>query len=378
MRRWWAVPAVAALWVAVEATHGSFGFAWLALGNAGIDMGIPMRLAPITGVYGVSFLFAMMGAALALAALRRPRRELLWLAVAPLAMLLPRLPDARPGDETALLVQPNLSESEDWTAASVDRLQQRLVQLSLGGVLADIAHPPSIVVWPEMPAPLYWNEDPNFRGRVTNLTGATRAYLLTGVVAHTPRGAPLNSALLVSPAGHPLSRYDKVNLVPFGEFVPWPFGFVNKISTEAGDFAAGTRVVVAPVAGHRIGTFICYESAFPNFVRQFVRGGAEALINVSNDGWFGRSAARRQHLLLARMRAAENRRWLLRATNDGITATIDPAGRLRGTLPPYIEAASTTGFSYIAEETVYPRFGDWFPLLCAVMAVACLIAERAL
>ena len=378
MRRWWAVPAVAALWVAVEATHGSFGFAWLALGNAGIDMGIPMRLAPITGVYGVSFLFAMMGAALALAALRRPRRELLWLAVAPLAMLLPRLPDARPGDETALLVQPNLSESEDWTAASVDRLQQRLVQLSLGGVLADIAHPPSIVVWPEMPAPLYWNEDPNFRGRVTNLTGATRAYLLTGVVAHTPRGAPLNSALLVSPAGHPLSRYDKVNLVPFGEFVPWPFGFVNKISTEAGDFAAGTRVVVAPVAGHRIGTFICYESAFPNFVRQFVRGGAEALITVSNDGWFGRSAARRQHLLLARMRAAENRRWLLRATNDGITATIDPAGRLRGTLPPYIEAASTTGFSYIAEETVYTRFGDWFPLLCAVMAVACLIAERAL
>jgi apolipoprotein N-acyltransferase len=198
------------------------------------------------------------------------------------------------------------------------------------------------------------------------------------LVAHTPRRAPLNSALLVSPAGHALSRYDKVNLVPFGEFVPWPFGFVNKISTEAGDFAAGTRVVVAPVAGHRIGTFICYESAFPDFVRQFAHGGAEALFNISNDGWFGRSAARRQHLQLVRMRAAENRRWLLRATNDGITATIDPAGRVRRALPPYVEATSTTGFSYIAEETVYTRFGDWFPLLCAVLAVACLIAERAL
>jgi apolipoprotein N-acyltransferase len=378
MRRWWAIPAVAALWVAVEATHGPLGFAWLALGNAGIDMGIPMRLAPITGVYGLSFLFAMMGAALALAALRRPRRELLWLAVAPLALLLPRLPDARPGDETALLVQPNLSESEEWTAPSVDRMQQRLVELSLRGVLADIAHRPAIVVWPEMPAPLYWDEDPNFRKYAAELTGATHAYLLTGLVAHTPRREPLNSALLVSPAGYPLSRYDKVNLVPFGEFVPWPFGFVNKISTEAGDFAAGRQVVVAPVGGHRIGTFICYESAFPNFVRQFAREGAEMLVNISNDGWFGRSAARRQHLQLVRMRAAENRRWLLRATNDGITATIDPAGRVRGTLPPYIEAAATTGFSYIAGETVYTRFGDWFPLLCAAMAAACLIAERAM
>jgi apolipoprotein N-acyltransferase len=377
MRRWWAVPSVAALWVAVEATHGPLGFAWLALGNAGIDMGIPMRLAPFTGVYGLSFLFATMGVALALAVLRRRRRELLWLAAAPLAMLLPPLPHALPGDETALLVQPNLSESEEWTAPSVDRMQQRLVELSLRGVLADIGHPPSIVVWPEMPAPLYW-EDDRFRKYVSDLTGATHAYLLTGVVAHTPQRAPLNSVLLVSPAGHAIGRYDKVNLVPFGEFVPWPFGFVNKISTEAGDFAAGTRVVVAPVAGHRIGTFICYESAFPNFVRQFARGGAEALFNVSNDGWFGRSAARRQHLELVRMRAAENRRWLLRATNDGITATIDPAGRVRRTLPPYVEATSMTGFGYIAEETVYTRFGDWFPLLCAAMAATCLIAERAM
>jgi apolipoprotein N-acyltransferase len=230
-----------------------------------------------------------------------------------------------------------------------------------------------------MPAPFYfYDEDARFRKYTTELTQTTRAYLLTGVVAHTARRAPLNSVELLSPSGRPLSRYDKVNLVPFGEFVPWPFGFVNKISTEAGDFAAGNRVVVSPVNGHRIGTFICYESVFPNFVRQFARGGAEVLFNVSNDGWFGKSSARQQHLQIVRMRAAENRRWLLRATNDGITATIDPAGRLRGTLPRYVEATSTTGFSYIAERTVYTRFGDWFPMLCAVIALACLIAERAL
>lgn len=379
MRRSWAVPAVAALWVAIEVTHGPLGFAWLTLGNAGIDMGVPMRLAPYTGVYGLSFLFAVMSATLALAALRRPRRELLWLALVPLVLLLPRMPGAERGDQTALLIQPNLSEDAEYNTQSIDDLEQHLVELSLRGVLADIANRPSIVVWPEVPAPLYYEEDPQLRKYVTDLTQATHAYLLTGIVAHTDNRAPLNSAELVAPSGRAVTRYDKVNLVPFGEFVPWPFNtFVEKISTEAGDFAAGSKTVVSPVNNHRIGAFICYESVFPNFVRLFAREGAEVLFNLSNDGWFGKSSAREQHLEIARMRAAENRRWLLRATNDGITATIDPAGRLRGTLPPYREATSTTGFSYITAETFYTRFGDWFPLLCAVVAVAFLIAERAL
>jgi apolipoprotein N-acyltransferase len=179
-----------------------------------------------------------------------------------------------------------------------------------------------------------------------------------------------------------VSRYDKVNLVPFGEFVPWPLGFANKISTEIGDFVPGRRVVVSPVVSrntgtHQMGTFICYESVFPDFVRKFVAGGAEVLVNISNDGWFGRSAAREQHLSMVRMRAAENRRWVLRATNNGITATIDSAGRLRGTLPGYTEAVSYTGFNFVKARTVYTRFGDWFPLLCALVAAACLIRGQA-
>jgi apolipoprotein N-acyltransferase len=173
-----------------------------------------------------------------------------------------------------------------------------------------------------------------------------------------------------------VSRYDKVNLVPFGEFVPWPFGFANKISTEIGDFAPGHRVVVSPVGAHKLGTFICYESVFPAFVRKFAAGGAEVLFNISNDGWFGKSAARAQHLSMVRMRAAENRRWILRSTNDGITATIDSAGRLRGTLPLSIEATSYTGFSYVQARTVYTQFGDWFPLLCATLALLALVAAQ--
>src|SRR5206468_9281905 len=125
-------------------------------------------------------------------------------------------------------------------------------------------------VWPEVPAPFYYYDDPRFRTYADNLARATRAYLLLGIVAHTPDNRPLNSAVLISPAGGALSRYDKVNLVPFGEFVPWPFGaLANKVSTEAGDFAAGKRVVVSPVGAHKIGVFICYESVFPRFVRQF-------------------------------------------------------------------------------------------------------------
>ena len=375
MQRWWATPTVAALWVAVESTHGSLGFAWLALGNTGIDMGIPLRLAPFTGVYGLSFVFALMGTALALALLRRPRRELLWLAPILLLPLLPAMPPAERGREAALLLQPNISETEQWTTESVARLKQRMVMISLRGALAE-QQQPSVIVWPEAPAPLYYNDDDEFRGYVNNLARTAHASVLTGTVAHTPGGGLLNSAVLISPEGTLVSRYDKMNLVPFGEFVPWPFGFAKKISTETGDFTPGTRVVVSQAGNHKVGTFICYESVFPVFVRKFAAGGAEVLFNISNDGWFGRSAAREQHLSMVRMRAAENRRWILRATNDGVTATIDSAGRLRGTLPPYEEAASYTGFSYESALTVYTRFGDWFALLCAAIAILGLVAER--
>jgi len=377
IRRWWAVPAVPALWVAVEVTHGPLGFAWLALGNAGIDMGLPLRLAPYTGVYGLSFVFMMLATALALAAMQRSRLELLWLVPLLALFLLPPMPAGRRGHDTALLLQPRISETEEWTAEKVDQMQRRLMALSLRGALAETASPPSIVVWPEVPAPLYYDEDPRLRTYLNQLARTLHAYLLIGVVAHAPDGAPLNSAELLSPEGVPVSRYDKVNLVPFGEFVPWPLGaLARKISTEAGDFEAGKRVVVSPLDDHKIGAFICYESVFPNYVRKFAAAGAGVLFNISNDGWFGGSAARQQHLNIVRMRAAENRRWILRSTNDGITATIDSAGRLRGTLPSGIEATSYSGFSYISEQTVYTRFGDWFAAFCATLALMCLVAER--
>ena len=375
MRRWWAMPAVSALWVAVEVTHGPLGFAWLALGNAGVDMSVPMRLVPFTGVYGLSFVFVMMSAAVALTVLRRPRVELLWLAFLPLLIVLPSLPAPETGHETALLVQSDISETQDWSPDVLIQTIREQAALTLRAALEHPAQPPSILVWPEVPAPYYYQEDALFRDYIDNLARMTNAYLLLGSVSHTPGGAPLNSAELISPAGREVSRYDKVNLVPFGEFVPWPFDYLaNKVSTEVGDFVAGRRVVVSSAGAHQIGAFICYESVFPNFVRKFADRGAEVLFNISNDGWFGQSAARPQHLNIVRMRAAENRRWILRATNDGITAAIDPAGRLRGTLPVNTRGAYDAAFSYISTPTPYTRFGDWFPALCAVFSTLAIVA----
>lgn len=373
MRLKWALPAVAALWVAIEMTHVWLGFAWLALGNAGISMSLPLRLAPFTGVYGLSFVFAMLAAALALTALRRPRLQLLPAAALFGLFLLPGMPAPRLGREAAAVVQPDISETEQWTVVSAERTQRRQAVLSAWAVKASTERKPVLIVWPEVPAPLYYDQDAHFRELVNDLARTTNTPVLLGVVAHTGQGEPLNSALLVSSEGTPVARYDKVNLVPFGEFVPWPFGFAENISSEVGDFRAGEKVVVAPLGDHRAGTFICYESVFPDFVRRFAAEGAEVLFNISNDGWFGKTAAREQHLKIVRMRAAENRRWILRVTNDGITTNIDPAGRTVSRLPMYQEVAARLAFSYVEERTFYTRFGDWFAYACAGVAVAALI-----
>lgn len=171
-------------------------------------------------------------------------------------------------------------------------------------------------------------------------------------------------------------RYDKIRLVPFGEYVPDAFGWVNRITHEIGDFVPGTRIVTFPLDGHRIGAFICYESAFSDLVRQFTKAGANVLVNLSNDGYFGHSAAREQHLELVRMRAAENRRWILRATNDGITAMIDPAGREIARLPLYTQTSAVFGYNFETALTPYVRFGDWFAWTCLVGGAVLVAAQR--
>jgi apolipoprotein N-acyltransferase len=357
MKKPWTLPATAALWTGIERTHGTFGFAWLDLGNAAIDMPVALRLAPFTGVYGLSFVFALLGSAIALIALRRPRLELVW-AVPLLGLpLLPALPPTSLAAEPARIVQPNIDTEANFTSESLDALKQQMAILS---------HTSSVplIVWPEWPAP--FDVTPSFRAFVGDVARDSHAFLIVNAAGQTQRGEPLNSAFLINPAGAIVESYDQIQLVPFGEYVPPPFGWVNRITKETSDFVPGDRLVLFQVADHRLGVFICYESAFPDLVRQSARNGAEVLVNLSNDGYFAHSAARQQHLELARMRAAENRRWILRSTNDGITAMIDPAGRVTEQLQPYRQLAADMHFQYLQGTSFYTRHGDWFAWGCLV------------
>ena len=373
IRKWYAIPAAAALWTAIERTHGDFGFAWLCLGNAGIDLALPMRLAPWVGVYGLSFLFVMMATGATGVLLKRPRKQLLWLMAIPALLLLPPLAAPEAGSEIAVLVQPNVPEDREWTPALTAELHRMLARRSFETATQFNAR---LIIWPEAPAPLYYYRDSAFRDLTAKLARDTQAWLLFGTVANTDRGAPLNSAVLLTPKGELVDRYDKINLVPFGEFVPEAFSFVNRVTQEAGDFAAGTRLIDLAMGTHKIGTFICYESAFPQAVRQFVKGGADVLVNISNDGYFGHSGARDQHLSIVRMRAAENRRWILRATNNGITASIDPAGRVIQDLPGYMEGAGAFRYSFESGKTAYTEYGDWFAWGCWALGAAALFASQ--
>lgn len=373
LRVWYAVPAIAALWTAIERTHGTFGFAWLALGNSAIDMALPMRLAPFLGVYGISFVLAIMAATVAMIILRHGRRQLMWLALVPTLLLLPDLPAPSAPAETAVVVQPNMPEEEHWTSASASAVRDRIVNESLEGVQGVRAR---LIIWPEVPGPLYYYDDPQFRDAATTLARVTHDYFLFGTVGETERHEPLNSAVMLNPAGDLIDRYDKINLVPFGEYVPKFFGFVNRITQEAGDFVPGKRIVDFPMDDHRVGIFICYESVFPHQVRQFVKQGADLLVNISNDGYFGHSAAREQHLEIARMRAAENRRWLIRATNDGVTVIVDPAGRLTERLPMYQDAVARMSYGYETNTTFYTEHGDWFAWGCWLGVAVALFCSQ--
>jgi apolipoprotein N-acyltransferase len=208
----------------------------------------------------------------------------------------------------------------------------------------------------------------------------TKTWTIAGSIgtAEAP-GPPLvfNSAAWISPTGAWTARYDKVHLVPFGEYLPFPslFSFAGGLTREVGEFQAGaTR---SPLNGGtmRVGVFICYESIFPDEVRQFADQGAQVFVNISNDGWYGDSGAYAQHLNQTRMRAIESNRWLLSATDTGVTASIDPLGRVVARLPRKQRAALVAPYALTAVTTFYTRHGDWFAYACAIISIGALLAR---
>jgi apolipoprotein N-acyltransferase len=235
-------------------------------------------------------------------------------------------------------------------------------------------------VWPESPAPFYTG-DAFFRGAVSEVARESKAWVIAGSIGvRNSMETPLppmqvfNSAALVSPAGDWTARYDKMHLVPFGEYVPFRriFSFAGGLTAAVGDFAQGTSRAVLDAGGTKIGVFICYESIFPDEVRQFANNGAQVLVNISNDGWYGDSGAYAQHLAQTRMRAIENHRWLLSATNTGVTASIDPFGRTVARADRKIRTALTAPYALTSVTTFYTRHGDWFAYLCAIISLGAL------
>jgi apolipoprotein N-acyltransferase len=160
-----------------------------------------------------------------------------------------------------------------------------------------------------------------------------------------------------------------MHLVPFGEYTPYKrlFFFAGSLLQEVGIFDPGKHRTVFNTGGHSIGTFICYESVFADEMRQYAQMGSDVLVNISDDGWYGDSSAAWEHLNMVRMRAIENHRWVLRSTNTGVTAAIDPYGRVVTSAPRHIRTSLRAGFNYEHDVTFYSAHGDLFAYFCALI-----------
>jgi apolipoprotein N-acyltransferase len=375
------------LWVAVELARTRVtGFPWNLLGIAQVDNLALCRAASSTGVYGISFEIVLVNVALAAAFLvpREKRGAMLAAAMAAAAVLQAgRLVEAPPPktDRAGLLVQQNIPVSADWTRPAY--LQQTLNELAALTVESATRSSPSkiaLVVWPESPAPFEAN-DPRFRQVVSQMARDTGAWTVAGAIGTSAESVggqtppAFNSAALIAPGGEWTARYDKIHLVPFGEYLPFPsvFSFAGGLTREVGEFQRGTSRHALDAGDQRLGLFICYESIFPDEVRQFADQGAQVLVNISNDGWYGDSGAYAQHLNQTRMRAIENNRWLLSATDTGVTASIDPFGRVVAQIPRKVRTALVAPYSLTSDTTFYTRHGDWFAYGCAIISIGALL-----
>jgi apolipoprotein N-acyltransferase len=292
--------------------------------------------------------------------------------------------------DTAVLLQENLAvgaEGRDLKPFPIQEKYSQFTSLSLlprMPVSKDahtywlptaVSHP-SLIIWPEAPA-AFFTSDQVFRAELGGLARTANAPVIAGSVGidldpAAPSGYhEFGSAAIFDPDGNYIGRYDKIHRVPWGEYVPYKqfFAFAGRLTTGVGDMEAGTEHKVFNLSGHPTGIFICYESIFGDEVRQFVLNGAQVLVNISDDGWYGDSGAPWQHLDMARMRAIENDRWLLRDTNTGITTAIDPHGRGDFLTPRHIRSAFAFPYSYRTSTTFYTRHGDWFAWLCTILTL---------
>jgi apolipoprotein N-acyltransferase len=380
-----------ALWVALEyiRTYALTGFPWALIGYTQYRNELLLPVASVAGVYGLSFLVVLVNTAVArLASSNRLQTLLLAAGVAGVLLWAPKVlspashASASNGTIGVALVQGNIDQALKWDPA----MQSATVEHYRGLSLQAAEQAPVLIVWPETAVPFFLRYEPDLRRQVLDIAAETGSHLLVGSPDMEPGSVGLgidryfNSAFLISPQGQLLGKYDKIHMVPFGEYVPLKsvLFFVNRLAHGIGDFEGGATYTVFEVPGGRFGATICYEAIFPNQVRRYVRDGADFLVNITNDAWFGRSAAPAQHLAMAALRAAENRRYLIRAANTGISAIVDPSGRILQASDIFVPAVVSGRIRPGGGLTFYTRHGDLFAWLCIGVVIATCLRERAL
>jgi len=390
--RIWTAPA---LWVTLELarTYLLSGFPWALLGYSQYHNLTVIQIADITGVYGVSYVLVLVNVLLAavIEAVQKKRKPSLsrtspllvpWIATSLAVTLLAGLvgygqwrlspQHESPNDHRVRigLVQPNVDQAQKWDAAYRRDTIDRLKRLSL-----QVSNKADLVIWPEAATPFLFDVETIYKNEVLTFVREHGVPLLFGSPALESQAAGqfrlLNSAYLVSGDGLVLDRYDKAHLVPFGEYIPLKglLSFLDKLVVGIGDFVPGPGPHVLSAPGGRLGVVICFEVIFPDLVRHFVEQGADYMVTITNDAWFGRSGAPEQHFAMVVFRAVENRIAFARAANTGISGFIDAEGHILRTTDIFVEDALIGEIRTGGPRTFYTVYGDLFAYGCVLLSV---------
>jgi apolipoprotein N-acyltransferase len=388
IRKWGALAILLApiFWTALEWVRlGVTGQLWNALGYSQAFHAFLIQPARWGGVYLISFLIVAINAAVALLVLRRTRWTIAASALTTLAVALViveavfnwTVVDYVPSVEDnirVVAVQPNVPMNIVKTVEELKELRERHLSLSTNALknLGDRTGP-RLVIWPESPMNFTYASDRSFQEFVTDFTRQNHTSLLFNSLEPAPNDGAYNSALLINEEGRMISQYDKIRLMPFGEYVPLPQWLpgASLISGLVGEFTPGSNYTLMPFGAHRrAGVFICIESAYPWIARRLTSDGASVLINISNDGYLGPTAVMRQHLSNAIFRAVENGRPVLRVTNSGLTARISARGVVEDLTRPFEADVRIWSVDRSdSRDTGYTDHGDLFVQICAALMV---------
>jgi apolipoprotein N-acyltransferase len=378
----WALALAPFFWVAGEWVRGHLmgGFPWGSLGYTQYTMLPVIQIAELGGVHAVTFLLVAINAALAGSVLMTWRGALTSAAVggallgATLLFGVSRLAEpASPDEVEVAVVQPNIAQVMKWDKEHTASTREIILELTRRAA----AEKPQLIVWPETSAPTVLRRDAGLLKELTTLSGTLAVPLLVGSIDAENSVPPRfwNSAFMVTGKGI-VGRYDKIHLVPFGEYVPLSgvIGFVRGWAEFIADLESGSRPVVFPGPPAPFGVVICYEGIFPDLVRSFVKGGARLMVNMTNDGWFGRTSGPEQHLTMYPFRAVEHRISIVRSANTGVSAFILPSGKIVRRMRLLERGTISERVPLRVGQTLFTRLGDWVGMVSLLVTAGALAA----